>query len=154
MPDYRIDRQYITTALAHRHAAATADTQDALGQLATGLLRQLHTGANDPMAQLYRDQTQKSATDAEMDVLVNAVAGGERDLFVAVIPAQRLGLARTLVDDLIFGANRATKSSHVAAVRAQHLPVDPGAVGPADMSAGGPHTGLSGIRRSTTPSTS
>ena len=59
-----------------------------------------------PMAKLYRDETAgAAATDVEMDVLVNALAGGERDLFVAVIPAERLVLARTLVDDLIFGAN-------------------------------------------------
>ena len=35
MANHHIDRQYITTALAHRHAAASADTQDALAQLAT-----------------------------------------------------------------------------------------------------------------------
>jgi hypothetical protein len=146
--DHRIDRQYITTALAHRHAAASADMQDALAQLATGLLRQVHAGANDPivtplrnflhvdekahcaqrvvdwfldgqrnsppyqyrgvigpaMAQVYEEMTGTAATDVQMDVLVNSLAGGERDLFPAVIPLERLGLARTLVDDLILGA--------------------------------------------------
>src|SRR5262245_19971762 len=146
--DHRIDRQYITTALAHRHASASADTQDVLAQLATGLLRQLHTGADDPivtplrnflhvdekahcsqrlvdwfldgrrnsppyeyrgvigppMAATYQEQTGRAATDTEMSVLVNSLAGGERDVFLAVLPAQRLGLARTLVDDLILGA--------------------------------------------------
>jgi hypothetical protein len=149
MANHRIDRQYITSALANRHATATADTQDALAQLATGLLRQFHTGADDPivtpirdflgvdekshcaqrlvdwfldgrrnnppyeyrgvigpaMANLYRDETGNAATDVQMDVLVNSLAGGERDLFLAVIPAERLVLARTLVDDLIFGAD-------------------------------------------------
>jgi len=146
--DHRIDRQYITTALAHRHAAASADTQDTLAQLATGLLRQVHAGADDPiatplrnflhvdekahcaqrvvdwfldgqrnsppyqyqgvigpaMAQVYEEMTGTAATDVQMDVLVNSLAGGERDLFPAVIPLERLGLARTLVDDLILGA--------------------------------------------------
>ena len=57
------------------------------------------------IAKLYRDETGAAATDVQMDVLVNALAGGERDVFVAVIPTERLVLARTLVDDLIFGAS-------------------------------------------------
>jgi hypothetical protein len=146
--DHRIARQYVTTALAHRHASASADTQDTLAQLATGLLRQVHAGADDPivtpirnflqvdekahcaqrlvdwfldgkrnsppyqyrdvigpaMAEVYSEMTGNAATGVQMDVLVNSLAGGERDVFPAVIPLERLGLARTLIDDLILGA--------------------------------------------------
>ena len=56
------------------------------------------------MGDLYKQETKTAATDVELEVLVNALAGGEADLFPAAIPAQRMGLARTLVDDFVNGA--------------------------------------------------
>ena len=58
----------------------------------------------DVMGDLYKQETKTAATDVELEVLVNALAGGEADLFPAAIPAQRMGLARTLVDDFVNGA--------------------------------------------------
>jgi hypothetical protein len=143
----RINEHDIIAALAHRHTPADAATRDVLRQLATGVLRHLHSGALgdlDPlrdllgvdekaecaqrivdwflagrrdsppyghrpemrgaMGDLHRQETNTAATDVELDVLVNALAGGEADLFPAAIPAQRMGLARTLVDDFVHGA--------------------------------------------------
>jgi hypothetical protein len=147
MANDRIDEQYIIDGLAHRHAAADAPTREALRQLATGVLRQLHSGELgdlDPlrdllgidekaecaqrivdwllagrrdsppylhrpemraaMGHLYEDETEKAATDVELEVLVNALAGGEADIFPAAIPAQRMGLARTLTKSSTSGA--------------------------------------------------
>jgi hypothetical protein len=56
------------------------------------------------MGDLYRQETETAATATELDVLVNALAGGEDDLFPAALPAQRMELARTLVDDFVHGA--------------------------------------------------
>src|SRR5262249_46419157 len=134
-------------ALTHRHTTADAATEEALRRLATGVLRQLHSGALgdfDPLRDLlgidekaqcaqrvadwylvgrrdsppyvhrpvmrgamggqYRDETNEDATDTELDVLVNTLAGAEVDLFPAAIPLQRMALARTLVDDFVNGA--------------------------------------------------
>jgi hypothetical protein len=147
MPNDRIDVQDVTDALTHRHTTADAETREALRRLATGVLRQLHSGAFgdfDPLRDLlgidekaecaqrvvdwylvgdrgnppfaprpemrvqmgvaYQEATKTPATDAELDVLAKALAGAEPDLFLAALPAQRMGLARTLVDDFVNGA--------------------------------------------------
>ena len=142
----RIQEHDILAALSHRHTPADAATREALRQLATGVLRHLHSGALgsfDPlrdllgidekaqcaqrivdwflagrrdsppylhrpemrtmMGKLYKEATAKPAMDVELDVLVNALAGGEVDIFPAALPLQRMGLARTLVDDFVHG---------------------------------------------------
>jgi hypothetical protein len=148
MVNDRINEHDIIAALSHRHTPADAASREALGQLATGVLRQLQSGALgdlDPlrdllgvdenaecaqrivdwflagrrdsppyphrpemrasMGDLYQQETNRAATDVELAVLVNALAGGEADLFPAALPAQRMVLAHTLVDDFVNGAS-------------------------------------------------
>ena len=142
MANDRIEEQHILTALNKRQEVADADTREALRRLATGLLRQFHTGGFDPTmgalqgligpgeqdqfaqrtvdwflegrrdnppfperpamrGQLRQSLAQmlgRDATSTELDVVVNALVGAERDLVMAPSPGVRMVIAVKLAE--------------------------------------------------------
>ena len=144
----RIETQHISTALTSRHEAADADTTEALRRLATGLLRQFHTGGFAPdlsafanllgpgeqdqfaqktvdcyltgrrdnppfpqrpamrsqLRQSLHDMLGRDATATEIDVVLNALVGAERDLVLAPSPAARMIIAVKLAEAFAAGA--------------------------------------------------
>ena len=148
MPNDRIEAQDISHALAQREVALGPPTREAIRQLATGLLRQLHTGTADPvmdplrrllgvnekaqvaqrtvdwclegirdnppfpqrpqlrgaMSELFQQTSGRNATTEELDTLVNALVGIERDVVLAPGPMPRMVIGGKLVDAFVLGA--------------------------------------------------
>jgi hypothetical protein len=142
--DDPVDEQHVGHALARRKATTDSATRGALVRLATGILRQLHVGASDPimdplkkllgvdereqiaqtvtdwylegrrdsppfagrpvwrpaLADVFRKEPRlaREPTDLELDVLVDALVGVERDRVLAPSPMARMVIASKLVD--------------------------------------------------------
>jgi len=148
MPDDRVEQQQISTALTRRHQVADSETTEAIRQLATGLLRQFHTGAFDPVMNALKsllgvgEQDQfaqrtvdwylegrrdnppfperpsmqgllrqslshmlnRDATPTELDVVLNALVGAERDLVLSPSPGKRIVIAVKLAEAFALGS--------------------------------------------------